>query len=352
MIPKTILRGLSLAAGLLMLASCNGSTVSRMLQASGRPGEVMLVMEAEYLETPQAYQLLDVLESEAPALPQEEAQLKVTSRIPSASFDGMMQRARNILLVNVDGSRYSKSTLKFSYDEWAEGQIVVTLNTPSLDSLVHFAKTQQETLSNLFIRHELYRFASNVEETYSQRAEHLVDSLFGYRINVPNDIRSHKIGKHFLWMSNAQMGGRHDFMVYTFPYRSKEDLYIDRLVEVRDSVLKQNIQGEFDNTYPSTVKTGLVYRKVILSDTDTRGELRGLWQMEEGAMMGGPFVLQAFHNKADGLVYVFDAFVYKPNADKLHLIRAMEAALYTARPSSALKFDPKQVLSTKYTKSF
>lgn len=345
-------KALGLSAMSLFMGACNSSSVAKMIQASGRPGEVMLVMDGPLFETQQTYSLIDILSKPASGLPQEESQLKITSRVPKTSFDGMMQRARNILMVDVDSTRFSKSTVKYTYNEWADGQLVVTLSTPSLDSLASYMKQNQESVSNLFVRHELYRFGCNVEETYSKLVEEKVDSMFHYRINVPHDIRSSKVGKNFLWFSNAQMGGRHDLLVYTFPYKNKKDLFVDRLIEVRDSVLKANIPGEFDGTYPSTVKTGWVYRTVTLPDEVYRGELRGLWQMEGGAMMGGPFVLQALHNEKDGLVYVFDTFVYKPNEDKLNLVRAMEATLYSVRPSDIKKFDPKLILSTTYSKSF
>ena len=197
----------------LFMGACNSSSVAKMIQASGRPGEIMLVMDGYLFETQQTYSLIDVLSKPASGLPQEESQLKITSRVPKTSFDGMMQRARNILMVDVDSTRFSKSTVKYTYNEWADGQLVVTLNTPSLDSLAGYMKQNQESVSNLFVRHELYRFGCNVEETCSKFVEEKVDSMFHYRINVPHDIRSSKVGKNFLWFSNAQMGGRHDLLV-------------------------------------------------------------------------------------------------------------------------------------------
>ena len=74
--------------------------------------------------------------------------------------------------------------------------------------------------------------------------------------------------------------------------------------------------------------------------------------MEGGAMMGGPFVSQAFLDPSKQLVYVFEGFVYRPNEDKLHLIRMMEAALYSFRPDSVKAFDPKIILQAGYTKGF
>lgn len=335
----------------LTCVSCNSSSVSTMMQASGRPGEVMLVMGANELGTPEAKTMQDAIEQIAPALPQEELSLQVTSRVSHENFNSILRLARNILVVNVDPERFSKSTLKYGYNEWAKGQIIVTLNTPHLDSVARYAREEQEVLQNMFVRHELYRFATGLEEKSSQRAKHLVDSLFAHHINVPADINKHKFGKNFLWMSNALPSKRHDLLVYTYPYNKPKDLTAERLVEVRDSVLKVNIPGGEEGSYPSTVKTGLVFRRVALPNQPMRSELRGLWQMEGGAMMGGPFVLQAYHNEADGLVYVFEGFVYRPNENKLKLIRTMEAGLYSARPKTAGAFDAQIILAAKYSKS-
>ncbi len=321
-----------------------------MMQASGRPGEVMLVMNENDLKSPQALALQEYLEQDAPALPQVEPSLQVTSRVSHDNFNSILRLARNILLVNVDQERFSKTTLKFGYNEWAKGQIIVTLNTPHIDSIANFIEREPETLINTFVRHELYRFATGLEEKSSMQAKRNVDSLFAHHINVPADITKHKFGKNFLWMSNALPTKRNDLLVYTYPYTNSRDLSAERLVAVRDSVLKENIEGGVDGSYPSTVKSGLVFRRLSI-DGQMRSELHGLWQMEGGAMMGGPFVLQAYHNEKDGLVYVFEGFVYRPNEDKLKLIRTMEAALYSARPKTNGKFEAKTVLSAQYGKS-
>ena len=207
---------------------------------------------------------------------------------------------------------------------------------------------------NLFIRHELFLYGEVIGKTYSQKATDLTDSLFAHRINVPEDIRSQRIGKDFLWMSNSSMRSRHDLLVYTYPYHSPKDISLDALVAKRDSVLKANISGEFEGSYPCTEQNyGLLYRRVQLPDEEmARAELRGLWKMEGGAMMGGPFVCHAVVDKKAGKVYVFEGFVYRPNEDKLHLIRMMEAALYSFRPSSTKTFDPAIILKAQYTKGF
>ena len=53
-----------------------------------------------------------------------------------------------------------------------------------------------------------------------------------------------------------------------------------------------------------------------------------------------------------GKGYVFEGFVYRPNEDKLHLIRMMESSLYSFRPSAVKAFDPGIILKARYTKGF
>ena len=348
--------GLALVVAAFTLASCSSSSSkSSVLQQSaiGKPGELMLVMEKEYFESPMALELYDLLEEDAPALPQSEPSLRI-SRVPTPSFQGSIQLVRNVLLLDVDPQRYSKVSLKYSYDDWAKGQVVARMTSPSPDSVRTYLKTQGEGLMNLFIRHELFLYGEVIGKTYSQKATDLTDSLFTHRINVPEDIRSQRIGKDFLWMSNSSMRSRHDLLVYTYPYHSPKDISLDALVAKRDSVLKANISGEFEGSYPCTEQNyGLLYRRVQLPDEEmARAELRGLWKMEGGAMMGGPFVSHAVVDKKAGKVYVFEGFVYRPNEDKLHLIRMMEAALYSFRPSSTKTFDPAIILKAQYTKGF
>ncbi|MBF1406416.1 MAG: DUF4837 family protein, partial [Porphyromonas sp.] len=150
----------ALIASILAFGSCKSSSKnSSVLQQSaiGKPGELMLVMEKDYFESPMAMQLYDLLEEDAPALPQSEPSLRI-SRVPTPSFEGSLKLVRNVFLLDIDPQRYSKVSLKYSYDDWAKGQIVARMTSPSADSVQNYLKTQGEGLMNLFIRHELFLY--------------------------------------------------------------------------------------------------------------------------------------------------------------------------------------------------
>ncbi len=335
----------------LALSSCTSTIAGGLVGATGKPGEVMLVMDKEYYDTSIGSQLVHLLEVSAPALPQDEPMFRL-SRVNTQGFKSFMKLVRNILIINVDEKRFTEPKLKYNYDEWARGQLVIRINTPSMDKLSQFLVEKEAVLINLILRHELYRFVDFLKKNYSSRASELTDSLFSYKINVPRDIIHHKVGENFLWMSNALMRGRHDLLIYSYPYTNKKDLELKRMIQVRDSVLKKNIVGEFEGTYPATAELPAMYRIVNLkNDSPLRSEMRGLWEMRGGAMMGGPFVSQSFLDKKTNRVLVVEGFVYNPNKDKLNLIRTMEASLYTFRPKNQ-KIKTSDILKTSFSRSY
>lgn len=330
----------------LLVSSCK-NTSSTFVQATGKPGEIMLVMENEYMNAPIGAKVYGVLTQPALSLTQDEPNFSI-SRVATPSFGDFLRYVRNVVIVDVDNTRFTSTALKYNYDEWAKGQIVIRLNTPSADSLSSYLDRNKAALINLLVRHELYRFGTVLEDSYSTRADELTDSLFKHRVNMPSDIKSYKVGKDFLWMSNGLARKRHDILVYSFPFKNKKDIAIDRMVEVRDSVLKANIEGGVEGSYPTTEsKYNLYHRYVQTANGQIRGELRGIWKMEGGAMMSGPFVCQAYIDQKAGKVFVVEGFVYNPNEKKLTLLRMMEAGLYSFRSDNIKKFNAAEILESK-----
>ncbi|PVZ08809.1 DUF4837 family protein [Porphyromonas loveana] len=336
-----------LIAMVVMMNACKqgGSAGQSFANSTGSPGEVMLVMDNQHLSAPVGEAMYEALTEVAPALNQNEPILAV-SRVTEEDFTGFLRYIRNVVQVDINPEVFTHTALKYGYDQWAKGQLVVLINSPSVDSLQNYVQNNKAAIQNLIIRHELFLFGELWMKAFSADANQRVERMFGYNINVPNDILSHKEGENFLWMSNNQMRRRKDLLVYTFPYRNESDLKLDRMIEVRDSVLKANIEGSDMGSYPITERMLLKHRYIYL-DKQKRGEVHGIWRMEGGQMMSGPFVMQAF---VDGdKVVVVEGFIYHPNEKKRDLMRQMEAALYSMRPRSAAKFDAAVIKKARWT---
>lgn len=346
---KLFFVALSLLVGSLFV-SCKGKpgSLGALMGASGKPCDVLVVMEDEYITDGTIDDVRATLQVPVLSLPQLEPSMAVQT-VATKDFDSFLQYVRNILMIEIDGKRFTKNTLKYGYDRWAAGQLVAVLNTPSVDSLRSFLDQNGRVLVNLFNRSELYNYATEYTKGYSEEADQFALKLFNHHLSVPMDITSYKEGKEFLWMSNNAMQRRRDIAVYRLPYRGQE-LTGQYVHSVRDSVLRENIPGASEGSYATTAPYELRTRRITIPGrTQPLIELRGLWEMTGGEMMGGPFVLHAFVDEAGKYIYFVEGFVYYPNENKRNLIQDLEASLFSFRPAEQKEFDPSFIRSMQWS---
>ena len=99
-----------------ILASCTKNMVLPV--ASGRPYEVLVVLEDEIWEAPAGRALFDILDTDVPCLPQSERSFRISHTDPK-HYDHLMQLFRNIILVNIDKTQYSQTRMRFARDKYA-----------------------------------------------------------------------------------------------------------------------------------------------------------------------------------------------------------------------------------------
>ena len=95
--------------------------------------------------------------------------------------------------------------------------------------------------------------------------------------------------------------------------------------------MKANIPGSREDQWMETVREGdepIVSSRRRMAGKTLVQEIRGLWQMRNGAL-GGPFVSVARIDTPRSRVIVGEGFVYSPNTDKRELVRKLEASLRT-----------------------
>ena len=103
----------SLLVALLAVCSCSEGGGNTFTQASGKPNEVMLVMDRDYLADSVGTAVKAMLRSYVPAMPQIEEQMDVTTVDPK-DFDTFLRYVRNILIVDIDAGRYTQNSVKFA----------------------------------------------------------------------------------------------------------------------------------------------------------------------------------------------------------------------------------------------
>ena len=318
---------ISLLSILLGLSSCSSSPTTT--RASGSPYEMVVVMDKAVWESTTGEMVKEELTASIPYLPEAESSMRYTYTRPD-QFESFLMYIRNILIVTIDKNQYTKATLLKSSDNWAKGQAILYLNAPDVSTLEAYLAENKGVIVNHFTKEEMKRGREFLSKSYSTFVMDKVKAKFGISINVPEDINAFKDGEDCLWFSNDAATGRMDILIYSFPYTNKSNFSLEYLVAKRDSVAKKMVPGSFEGTYMSTEKRVVDYFPSTLNGKYC-GILRGLWRMEGGDMMGGPFVSYARVDEQNQRVIVTEGFVYEPRKEKKNYIRRLEAALQTTR---------------------
>ena len=318
---------LIIATIVTLLTSCGGKSPIQM-GASGKPYEILVVMDKTQWEKPAGRALYETLTMQVPGLPQIEPAYDI-SYTPPGTFDSMLKMVRNIVIADISDI-YTAPKISYTSNQWANNQAVLKIQAPDEETFQKYTLENASKIIRFFNDIELDRTLKNLSEKYNGEAARKIKEQFGVELHIPNELNKYKQGEQFFWASNDAGAGRRDIVVYTFPYTDQNTFTRDYLVAKRDSVMKINIPGTFEGSYMTTEKRiEPQYTPISVMNTYC-GELRGLWRMQND-MMGGPFVSHARLDETNQKIIVVEAFVYAPEKRKRNLINLTEAVLYTLK---------------------
>ena len=315
----------------VLLAACSSDSPTLFKPASvGLPYEVLVICEKDFWEAPAGRALFDVLDTDVPALPQSERSFRISQSAP-AGFTRLLKNFRNVIVVDIDKSLYTQTKFKFTRDEYATPQVIMTIQSPSALEFQEYVTEHAQTIIDFFNSTEANIELKRVRKEYNREFLDSMKSKFQCELLIPVGITGIKSGKEFLWASDISNTNSSimNFVVYSYPYKGAQDFTLDNFLHIRDSVMKKNIPGGREGQYMSTE-----HEFVSMKETEFRErymqEVRGLWSMKND-MMGGPFVSHSVVDEVNNRVIVVEAFIFAPSRKKGDLMRKLEASLFSLR---------------------
>ena len=310
---------LPLLLALLSLASCDDG-MSLKPRSSGNPYDVVLVTSDARVRS----MISRMMQTPLAGLPQDESAFDVSHAADATSLESS-RYARAIVVVDIDEARHSATRLRYEKDVYASPQMIVYVETPSADSIAAHHGRIGRSLRSLLSRFETNVALRHLRKSHSPAREKEVEKAVGCRLLIPSDITKTKHGKRFIWLSDDGSVSMRNLCVYSAP---GTDVSLERMMSLRDSVMRVNIKGETDSMYLTTERRIAPTMKTLHVGGRTIVEMRGLWQMH-GDIMGGPFVSHTMIDSLRGVTVTAEAFVYAPGEEKRNIIKRMEAALFT-----------------------
>ena len=312
----------------MVLSGCRNSGLL-LPNATGAAYEVLVVIDEKDWRTEGGKALFDLLAADMPCIPQAEPMFAI-SRVPQNQFDNLLRPTRNIVMVEIDSTQYTKATIKFVKNRWANSQAIVLITSNTAQNLASILASKGNEISNYLVEAERARqidyFKSNINNT----ALNKVYTKFGGQIAVPTSLNKYNEAQDFLWMSNGSAVARQDVLIYSYPYTDKKQLTEKALLAKRDSMLQAHIPGSMTGSYMGTAYTfePPVFKEIWMNDTYC-AEIHGLWEMKNGEVMGGPFVSHTRLDEVNNRLITIEGFVFAPGRDKRNLIRQVEAMVYS-----------------------
>ena len=294
--------------------------------SSGRAYELLVVVDHGVWDRAAGRALHDALDADMPGLPQSEPSFRIMYTSPK-DYDSTLKLIRNIIIVDIQDI-YTKASFKYAKDVYANPQMILTIQAPNEEEFEKFVEENKKTIVDFFTRAEMNREVKLLKKNHNEVLSAKVQSLFDCDIWMPVELASYKVGQQFLWASSNL--NDLNFVIYTYPYASKETFTKAYFIEKRDSVMKANLPGAKEGMYMVTADSMFVDARNIAVQGDYAYEVRGLWEMENDAM-GGPFVSHARVDRTNGRIVVVEGFVYNPGKLKRDQIRKLNAALYTLK---------------------
>ncbi len=326
---KRILTYALIAVAALATVSCNHNKTRKALMPniSGKPGEVIVVINKGDWEGAPGTVIRDTLGCDFPFLPQREPMYDVVNVAPSG-FTNMFQIHRNIIVMNIS-SDVTEPGVVYKSDMWAAPQCVIRINASNAEEAVELFKENSARIKAVLAQAEINRVISNTKKYEELALAPVVTEMAGGSPHFPSGYKLKKKTDDFIWITYDPQFTQQSILIYRYPVEEGKDMMApDNLLAAQNEMLKENVPGMFENTYmiiSPIVRPAVTYKKYGLHEF---AEIRGLWEVHND-YMGGPFVSHAFYTPDGKDMILMQAFVYAPKYDKRNYLRQVESVLYS-----------------------
>lgn len=324
--------------------------------ASGKPGDVIVMMDSLRWKGPLGDELRKIFKAEVPGLPRDEPMFNLIHVHPRIN-NTLLTQIRNLVFVftlepDSPGSRmlkerFNEETLQriatdtsfflfTEQNEFARGQEVMYLFGPTEEQLIKKLRENRENIQYFFNNLEKKRLIQNILSTTTTKGiTEMLKKNYGFELRVPFGYKVADTQHDFVWLRQMDAHVDKDVFVSWKPYESEYQFLPDSILTWKDDITRRYIFEDPENPQSYLVtETTVPFKPVKARQTSINGqfamELRGLWRTNNRTM-GGPFICYAVASPEIGKIFYLEGFCFSPGKDQRETIRELEAILNTFR---------------------
>ncbi len=320
----------------IALAGCNDGNTGIGKNITGKAGELVIIITDENWEGEPGKLLRDCLAQDHVSLPQDEPLFDLIN-VPPEAFKSIFKTTRNIIQTKIVPTVDSTGVF-FKKDVWANPQSVVIIQARNSEEFNRLFDKGKDKILVYFLQAEKDRLTMNYGKYYEKSVYNVLNRDFNFTMNVPPGFQIASQKKDFIWLRYETPDISQGIVIYTFPYLSDSTFTGKYLLNIIDSVLKENIPGPAKGSYMTTEQRVEQVFNVREHNGNYTSEMRGLWRLEND-YMGGPYISIAELDAANQRVIVAFGYVYAPSKNKRNYLRQVEAMIYSLKLNNQAEND-------------
>lgn len=332
--------------------SVDGVNERLLVNASGRPGELFVVMDSVQWKGELGEVIRNELIANVPGLATDEPYFTVRYIEPT-KFNSVLNKTKNIVFVatldsKTKGGETVRGYITSQYikdnpnkfiisqkDLYAKGQTVLYLFSNTAEKLSNELNQNQGVLRNFFVKVERERLEHSL---YAAKEKTGINNTLlkkhGFYMRIPNGYRIEDDVPGFVWLrSPGVTDGSFDkniFVAYR-PYTSEASFDEKEIIAWRNAITKEHVFEDPDSPASymetDTVNVPVVYNSVKVNGNFAK-EIRGIWRTHNYSV-GGPYVGYIVLDEESNQLFYMDGFVVAPGEPKRDAINELDAILNT-----------------------
>lgn len=319
----------ALIALVALISACGGSNANLYPNATGKPGEMLLIIDDNKWSSPVGDSIRGVFNRAVYGLPQPEPNFDIIN-ISNKAFSRLFQTHRNIVRVRIS-PQITESYVKVKKDVWAKPQIYFEIHANHDSSFHKMFDQHKESILDSLLNSDVNNYIKGYKRFNAGETKNIFRKK-GLDLAIPKGFTLKKQAKDFIWISHENTVLTQGLLAFFIDYTDTAQFQQKILIHQIDSVLKKNVPaGPNGKAYMQTEKyLGPQYTKYLTNNNFTV-KLRGLWEAE-GYPMGGSYVATAIPEVQRNRITVLLGFVFSPKLEKRNYQRQLEAII------SSIKF--------------
>lgn len=308
----------------MLFASCadegNGDKI--LPGNTGRHSEIVIVADSITWAGHSAKLIKDIYQKQYPLLLKEEPFFNLIV-FDKRDFSSIIKTHKNIIVFEKSDSI---NKIKTFNDRWAKDQFILYLQMNDDKKLAEkIAETKQELFDYFYIA-DLDRIGSKVVDHKLGGLYYSMQKEKGVEFIIPQDFFIVHDTTDFVWVRREKPHLTESITYFEEDYTNENQFGLESILNVRDSLYKEQVEGSVDNSYMTTERRFTPEMDTIYLNDQFTIRTRGWWKMQND-WMGGYFVRYTLPDLERRKLIHIEAFLYCPKYNKMFYLRELEAIL-------------------------